>query len=143
MKKLLELTVKGRKIAAVDASAEADLKKGEVASILDLRRAAELEEDLGAFFKEKDTDYLRIPMIPETVSEQDLDSIRWEFARNRDSYALISTGGTRAAAVLLMHAGRTEKWDYQETLKHYPDLKKEKGLASWVEAYLERHRTAD
>ncbi|HXE71053.1 MAG TPA: hypothetical protein VNO81_00205, partial [Candidatus Nitrosotenuis sp.] len=67
------------------------------------------------------------------------DQIRREFVRGGE-VAVVSTGGKRAAAVVLMHAGRTLGWSVQETLARASEVAGRAPLEKFVREYLERHR---
>ncbi len=132
----IELEVNGQTIHALS---EEEWKRDDYPRVIDLRRADEVDPGLAAEMKEADKVYLRVPISPETLSEQDLDRLRWEFARRKGPYAVISTQGVRAAALVLMHAARTQKWDLDKVFKECPAVKKDKGLEAFVTGYLERH----
>lgn len=141
----LELEVNGQKIRALSVDHLEKFRKADKENcprLVDLRKVTEIEEDLTAEFKEAEKPYLRIPVRADTLSEQDMDAMRREFGRRLGPYAVISTGGLRAAAMLLMHAGRNQEWSYEDALKKCQELKKSKGheaLKERMKGYLERH----
>lgn len=130
----LELEVKGITIHALSAD-ELEGADG-YRHVIDLRKAHEIGDDRAKAYKEKGVAYVRVPVGPDTLSEQDLDHVRWELARRKGPYAIVSRDGHRAATVLLMHAGRTNKWSPEETLQR-AELPQE--LQKHVRDYLERH----
>ncbi|MEW6282367.1 MAG: hypothetical protein AB1758_27415 [Candidatus Eremiobacterota bacterium] len=108
--------------------------------VVDLRKAHELTEDPSASFKERNIQYYRMPVSAADISEQDLDHLRRELARSGGPYAVVSGGGKRAAALVLMHAGRTLGWSVEETLSRCPELGDDPILRAHIQSYLERHR---
>ncbi|MCA9795822.1 MAG: hypothetical protein KC910_28640 [Candidatus Eremiobacteraeota bacterium] len=136
----LELEVKGQTIHVLSDEHLKSIEDKAYPQVIDLRRNHEVDGKLAEKLREEGVHYTHIPVSPETLSEQDVDHARWEFARRKGPYAVLSTKGVRAAAVVLMHAARVEDWSLDETLKKCPELKKEKKLKAFLAGYLERHR---
>lgn len=109
-------------------------------SVVDLRKAFEISEDPAPGLKEKNIAYCRMGIDAGSLSEQDMDHLRRELARRAGPYAVVSSGGKRAAAMCLMHAGRTLGWSVDDTLKRCQEVAQDKMLSAEVQSYLERHR---
>ncbi len=141
----LEVNVKGQNIKAVSQDKLADIipnAKEPHPHVIDLRKILEIEDYQEDKFKDAGFTYRRIPVEPLTLSEQDMDALRREFARQRGRYIVFSSGGIRAAALVLMHAARTLKWNFEETLDKCPELKNSQQhaeLKHWMKDYLKRH----
>jgi hypothetical protein len=109
-------------------------------SVVDLRKAFEVSSDPGPALKEKNIAYYRMGIDAKSLSEQDMDHLRRELARRAGPYAIVSTGGKRAVAMCLMHAGRTEGWSVEDTLAKSQEVADDSVLSAEVKSYLERHR---
>ena len=135
----MELELNGQTLVALDAQeldsvfAGADCK-----CLVDLRKAQERSDSPAPRCKEKGIAYVHVPVTPATLSEQDLDFVRRETGRRWGRLAVLSSGGQRAAALVLMHAGRSGQWSDEDTLARCPEL--EDAWKQQVRTYLARHR---
>lgn len=133
----IDFEVAGLKITALSEDALGD--GAGYAYVVDLRKAFEIKSDPAPGLKEKNIPYYRMGIDAHSLSEQDMDHLRRELARRAGHYAVVSLGGKRAAAMCLMHAGRTHHWSVEDTLAKCKEVADDKGLAAEVRGYLERH----
>lgn len=131
----LELELNGQTLVALDAEA---LDLTEYKCVVDLRKAQERAEELAPKCKEKGVAYVHVPVTAETWSEQDMDFLRRETARRWGKLAVLSQGGQRAAAMLLMHWGRSGTRTDEDTLAQCADL--QDAWKDRIKDYLARHR---
>lgn len=131
----LDVEVNGRRIAAVSA---ADRGTPEGGVVVDCRKSSEIPAD-EAKPAEGGPKVVRLPMTADTLSEQDLDQLRREFARAEGPFVVVSTNGRRAAAAVLAHAGRVLGWKSDEALAKCPDVGSHPQLAAFVKRYVEEH----
>jgi len=131
----LELELNGQTMVALDAAA---LDLADYKCVVDLRKAQERAEELAPKCKEKGVAYVHVPVTAETWSEQDMDFLRRETARRWGKLAVLSAGGQRAAAVLLMHWGRSGEKTDEDTLGQCAEL--DDAWKERIKAYLARHR---
>ena len=108
-------------------------------SVVDLRKAFEIKADPAPGLKEKSIAYCRLGIDAKSLSEQDMDHLRRELARRAGPYAVVSSGGKRALAMCLMHAGRTAGWSVADTLAKSKEIADDAVLSAEVKSYLERH----
>jgi hypothetical protein len=108
-------------------------------SVVDLRKAFEIKDDPAPGLKEKNVAYYRMGIDAASLSEQDMDHLRRELARRAGPYAIVSSGGKRAVAMCLMHAGRTLGWSVGDTLAKSKDVAEDKVLSAEITNYIERH----
>ncbi len=135
---MLEIEVAGQTVTALS---EDQLGDGAAfGSVIDLRRSFEVKSDPAPGLKEKNIAYYRMAIDAGSLSEQDMDHLRRELARRQGPYAVISTGGKRAATMLLMHAARTLGWDADEALKRCSEVREDQRLSQELKSYIEQHK---
>lgn len=134
----MEFEVAGLKITALSEDALGD--GSDYAYVVDLRKAFEIKTNPAPGLKEKNIPYCRLGIDAGSLSEQDMDHLRRELARRAGHYAVVSSGGKRAVAMCLMHAGRTGRWSVQDTLARSKEIAEDPVLSAEVRGYLERHR---
>ncbi len=78
-------------------------------------------------------------MTTKTLSEQDMEQVRREFARSGGPFQVVSQTGWRAATVVLAHAGRVLGWKPEEALARCPGLGERADLAGFLSTYLTEH----
>ena len=130
-----ELELNGQNLVALDVGS---LELSDYKCVVDLRKAQERTEELAPQCKEKGVSYVHVPVTAQTWSEQDMDFLRRETARRHGKVAVVSAGGQRAAAVLLMHWGRSGVASDDDTLAKCPEL--EDAWKERIKSYLARHR---
>ena len=128
----MDVEVNGRSISAVSAEELGKVPTPEV--VLDLRKSTEIPAGEAAPPK-----VVRLPVTAGSLSEQDMDQARREFARGAGPFVVLSETGRRAAAVVLAHAGRVLGWKTEQALERCPDLSKSPDLARFLETYLAEH----
>lgn len=114
------------------------LDAGQAASVVDLRTQNEYGKDTPPETPEGWL-YRRLPVSGETVSEQDLDVLRREQLRNKQTIVL---GPNEARGPLLVLTGEARKERRALTPAELDGIKersKEKKLQAWLAQYLERH----
>lgn len=131
----LDVEVNGRRIAAVSA-ADRGTPQGGV--VIDCRKSNEIPAD-----EEKPAEggpkVVPLPLTAETLSEQDMDQARREFARAEGPFTVVSQDGRRAAAVVLAHAARVLQWKSDEALAKCPEVAAHPQLAAFVKRYVDEH----
>lgn len=131
----LQLELNGVTMVAVDV---ASLELADYKCVVDLRKAQERTEELAPKCKEKGVAYVHVPVTAESWSEQDMDFLRRETARRWGKMAVVSTGGQRAAAVLLMHWGRSGVKTDEDVFAQCAEL--DEAWKPRIQDYLARHR---
>ena len=131
----VDVEVNGRKISALAVEERAGAEAPEV--VLDCRKATEIPA--GEAPLPEGVKLVRLPMTALTLSEQDLDQVRREFARGGGPFQVVSQTGWRAATVVLAHAGRVLGWKPQEALARCPGLVERADLARFLTTYLVEH----
>ena len=142
-----EQTVNGQRLVAatpdvfeqtLKLSADA-IKAGEgFPCVVDLRKKQEMSEFPAAKCKELGINYAHVPVTPETLSEQDIDHCRREFARGWGRVLVISQGGQRALLMVILQAARVQGWKAPEATAKCPDLQLPT-YKQYLEGYLSRH----
>lgn len=131
----LDVEVNGRRIAAVSAE-ELGTPTGGV--VIECRKSNEIPAGAGKP-AEGGPKLVLLPLTELTLSEQDLDQARREFARAEGPFVVVSTRGRRAAAVVLAHAGRVLGWKPAEALARCPAVAEHPQMAAFVTRYLDEH----
>jgi len=132
----VDVEVNGRKITAAPVTVRDEVEPFEV--VLDCRRSTEIPPQEAPPSPEG-LKVVRLPLTAETLSEQDLDQARREFARGAGPFLVLSQTGFRAATVVLAHAGRVLGWKPEEALARCPGLKGHPQLAGFLTRYLTEH----
>lgn len=116
------------------------LDSDKAASVVDLRTGSEIGEASPPEVPEA-WNYRRLPVSGDTVSEQDVDVLRREQLRSNQTVVL-SPNGARGPLMVLAGEARKARRDLEkDELKDVKDQSKEKALRSWLDSYLERHKT--
>lgn len=117
-----------------------ELDSEKPASVVDLRTVVELGEQTTPEVPET-WDYRRLPVTGSTVSEQDMDVLRREQLRSTQTIVLAPNGARGPLMVLAGEARKARRDLNKDELKDVTDQNKEKDLRSWLDSYLERHKT--
>jgi len=132
----VDVEVNGRKITAAPVAMRNQVEAPAV--VLDCRRSTEIPPQ-EAPTPTEGSKVIRLPLAAETLSEQDLDQARREFARDPGPFLVMSQTGFRAATVVLAHAGRVLGWKPEEALARCPGLEAHRPLAGFLTRYLTEH----
>ncbi len=131
----VDVEVNGRKISALSVEERSGAAAPEV--VLDCRKTTEIPADEVPL--PDGVRRVRLPMTAQTLSEQDLEQVRREFARSGGPFQVVSQTGWRAATVVLAHAGRVLGWKPEEALARCPGLEARSDLAGFLGTYLTEH----
>jgi hypothetical protein len=132
----VDVEVNGRKITAAPVASRDQVETPAV--VLDCRRSTEIPTQ-EAPTPAEGLKVVRLPLTAETLSEQDMDQARREFARSPGPFLVLSQTGFRAATVVLAHAGRVLGWKPEEALSHCPGLEANPLLVGFLTRYLVEH----
>lgn len=132
----VDVEVNGRKISAVSVDELSKVANPEV--VIDCRKSNEIPAGEAAP-AEGGPKVIRLPMTAQTLSEQDMDQLRREFARGAGPFVVASETGLRAATVVLAHAGRVQGWKADDALARCPALGERAALAGFLRFYLAEH----
>lgn len=138
----LELECRGVKLIACQSSwlqQQLKAESSEPSLVVDLRKVTEIQEDLSGL-KDRQIQRVPIPVTAETWSEQDVDAVRREFLRGKSPVRVISTGGRRAALMVLQHVARAEQWSADQALERCPEVAGDPALKKLLQDYLARHQ---
>jgi len=133
----LTLECQGVTLVATDQSWFESLSP-ESKLVVDLRKVTEITSlpDL----KEKGIKRVSIPLTPDTWSEQDMDALRREFLRGESPVVVVSTGGQRAALMVLQHVARALQWNLEDALGKSAEVANRPELKTLLQDYLQRHQ---
>ncbi len=132
----VDVEVNGRKITAIPVAMRDQIQAPEV--LLDCRRSTEFPSGQVPAPPEG-LKLVRLPLSAESLSEQDLEQVRREFARSAGPFLVVSQTGLRAATVVLAHAGRVLGWKPEEALARCPGLEADPRLTGFLTRYLKEH----
>ena len=117
-------------------------ENSESVSVLDLRTVSELSEhDLGEM--PENWTYSRMPLLGETISEQDVDLFRREQRRHGRLLVLSQKEAKGCLLALADKARKNRRALEPSELEELDGLSSEQTLVAWLEAYLVRHQTTD